>query len=30
MTQRLRRKALAHFYHYRRLNLLAPLRATDT
>jgi hypothetical protein len=30
MTQRLRRKALAHFYHYKRCKLLAPLRATGT
>ena len=30
MTQRLRRKALAYFYHYKKLNLLAPLRMADT
>lgn len=28
MTQRLRRKALAHFYHYKKIKRLAPLRAT--
>jgi hypothetical protein len=30
MTQRLRRKALAHFYHYKRIERLAPLRMTGT
>ena len=30
MTERLRRKALAHFHSYRKQNLLAPLRLTET
>ncbi len=30
MTERLRRKALAHFHAYKKQNLLAPLRLTDT
>ena len=30
MTERLRRKALAHFHCYKKQNLLAPLRLTGT
>ena len=30
IEQRLERNALARFYHWKKLNLLAPLRATGT
>jgi hypothetical protein len=30
MGQRLQRKALARFYHWKKRNLLAPLQATGT
>jgi len=30
MTERLRRKTLAHFHSYKKQNLLAPLRLTGT
>ena len=30
IEQRLKRKALARFYHWKKRNLLAPLRATGT
>jgi hypothetical protein len=30
IEERLRRKALARFYHWKKRNLLAPVRATTT
>ena len=30
IEERLKRKALARFYHWRKRNLLAPLRPTGT
>ncbi len=30
IEQRLKRKALARFYHWKKRNLLAPLQATTT